>query len=86
MGNEGDFLGRLAQALRAERAERGLSQEQLSLRTGVHRNYIGGIERAERNPTVTTLAKLAAGLGVTTSELLALAEDSEAVRVARRRC
>ena len=56
--------------------ERGISQERLSLDTGVHRNYIGGIERAERQPTLATVAMLAAGLGVRTSELIARAEKT----------
>jgi len=51
-----------------------VSQERLSLETGVHRNYIGGIERGERNPTLTTLARLAEALDVRLSELLRQAE------------
>ncbi len=64
----------LGKAIRELRTERGWSQEELSLRTGVHRNYIGGIERAERKPTVETVAVLADALGVKTSELIARAE------------
>jgi transcriptional regulator with XRE-family HTH domain len=64
----------LGKALRELRTERGWSQEELSLRTGVHRNYIGGIERAERKPTVETVAVLANALGVKASELVARAE------------
>jgi transcriptional regulator with XRE-family HTH domain len=56
------------------RTERGRSQEQLSLKTGVRRNYIGGIERAERQPTVETVAKLADALDMSVAELLARAE------------
>jgi transcriptional regulator with XRE-family HTH domain len=59
----------LGKALAARRHERGLSQEQLSLETGVHRNYIGGIERGERNPSVVAVAKLAAALDMSLSEL-----------------
>lgn len=64
----------LGKALRELRTERGWSQEELSLRTGVHRNYIGGIERAERKPTVETVAILADALDVSVAELLARAE------------
>ena len=64
----------LGEALCALRKERNLSQEQLSLETGVHRNYIGGIERGERNPTVVVIATLAAGLGTSLSDLFRRAE------------
>jgi transcriptional regulator with XRE-family HTH domain len=64
----------LGRAVRATREDQGISQEELGLRSGVHRNYIGGIERAERQPTVATLATLAAALDVAPSELLGLAE------------
>lgn len=56
------------------RRERGLTQEELSLATGVHRNYIGGIERGERSPTVEKIATLAGALGVSLSDLFARAE------------
>jgi transcriptional regulator with XRE-family HTH domain len=36
-----------------------MSQEELSLQTGVHLNFIGGIERAERSPSVVTIIRLA---------------------------
>jgi transcriptional regulator with XRE-family HTH domain len=51
-----------------------ISQEELGFRSGVHRNYIGGVERGERQPTVRTPATLADALGVPLSELLTLAE------------
>jgi len=67
----------LGEALRALREERGYpSQESLQLDTGVHRNYIGGIERAERKPSVETIAKLAAALDVAPSQLFARAEHN----------
>lgn len=56
-----------------------MSQEELSLRTGVHRNFIGGIERAERNPSVVTIVRLASALGVATWEVFRLAESADAV-------
>lgn len=68
------FLVALGEAIRELRRERGLSQEELGLRSSVHRNYIGGLERAERRPSVVTIARLAAALEVRTSELIAAAE------------
>lgn len=64
----------LGQALQEARDQRGLTQEALSLETGVHRNYIGGIERGERSPSVAAVVKLADVLGVTLSELFTRAE------------
>lgn len=58
------------------RRDRGLSQEALSLETGVHRNYIGGIERGERSPSVVRVAQLAEALEIELSELFVLAERS----------
>jgi len=67
-------LASLGAALADIRRERGLTQEALSLSTGVHRNYIGGIERGERSPTVATVAVLAEALGVSLAELFARVE------------
>ena len=65
----------LGAAIRALRLERGkISQERLGLEADVHRNYIGGIERGEREPTVATIAKLALALDVAPSQLFARAE------------
>lgn len=61
-------------ALRQLRDERGLSQEELGYRTGLHRNYVGGVERGELNPSLTSIFKLSRGLGMQPSELLAVCE------------
>jgi transcriptional regulator with XRE-family HTH domain len=67
---EGDLQRRLGERLRAERAARGLSQEALADTLGVHRTYIGGLERGERNVTLQTVERLAERLGVDPMALL----------------
>ncbi|UMY20018.1 helix-turn-helix transcriptional regulator [Methylobacterium organophilum] len=52
------------------RLQRGLSQEELASQAGLHRNYVGGIERGERNVSVDNIGRLARALGVTPSTLL----------------
>jgi transcriptional regulator with XRE-family HTH domain len=64
----------LGRAIRAAREERHISQEELGFLSGLHRNYIGGVERAERQPSVLALARLAVALGVRPADLLAEAE------------
>jgi transcriptional regulator with XRE-family HTH domain len=64
----------LGLAIRSAREEQNISQEELGLRSGVHRNYIGGVERAEREPTVRTIARLAESLNIKPSELIARGE------------
>ncbi len=65
----------LGRALREAREAKGLSQEELALRTGVHRVYIGGIERGKRNPTVAAIAKLADEIGTPVDEILHRAQQ-----------
>jgi len=62
--------------VRRVRASLGLSQEGLAGRADIHRTYIGGIERGERNPTLTMIHRLAEALGVPPTELLETEEAS----------
>lgn len=55
--------------LRQLRLARGLSQEELAFGSGVHRTYLGGIERGKRNPSLKNLAAIAKALGVPLSQL-----------------
>lgn len=61
--------------VRRLREERDLSQEELGVRTGLHRNHIGEIERAETNATLKTLDLLAQALDVAPSVLIAQSEE-----------
>ncbi len=56
--------------LRELRQKSGMSQEELGFKSGLHRNYIGGIERGERNVAVVNVAKLAKALGIRPRDLL----------------
>lgn len=56
--------------MRRMRQERQLSQEALADNAGIHRNYLGGIERQERNVGLDNLEKIAKALGISVSQLL----------------
>lgn len=67
------FLGLnqvVALNLRRLRKELGISQEDLAEKCGLHRTYVGAIERSERNITLQTLEKIADSLGVSPHDLL----------------
>lgn len=55
--------------VREERLKNSLSQEQLAEKAGVHRTYIGMIERAEKNITLENIAKIAKALNINLSEI-----------------
>lgn len=61
----------LGEAVRRLRKVRGLTQEDLSGLTELHRNHVGGIERGERNITIKTVLALAEALEVRPAELFA---------------
>jgi len=65
-----DDLQAIGKNVRRLREALGISQEELADRAGLHRTYIGGIERGERNLGLINLVKLAHALGVKPSELL----------------
>jgi transcriptional regulator with XRE-family HTH domain len=52
------------------RAASGLTQEQLAERCGISQQYLSGLEKGKRNPTVVTLYVIAQGLGVSHVELV----------------
>jgi transcriptional regulator with XRE-family HTH domain len=58
-------------AVRELREQRGLSQEQLALVSDMDRSYAGGVERGERNVSLSNILKLAAALDVPADELFA---------------
>jgi transcriptional regulator with XRE-family HTH domain len=64
----------LGAAVRELRARRGMSQEELGFVSGLHRNYVGAIERGEINATFRILLKLEHGLGLPLAELVRLYE------------
>jgi transcriptional regulator with XRE-family HTH domain len=61
-----DFGARLRRA----RRDKGWSQEELAFRSGLHRTYVGSVERAERNLTLLSLWKLSDALGCSLGSLL----------------
>ena len=60
---------RFGTRIRDLRTARGLTQETLAEASGLHRNYIGGIERGERNVGLDNIYVLAKALGVTVADL-----------------
>jgi len=61
---EGDLQKMVGRNLRAYRQARGLSQEAFADMVGVHRTYMGGLERGERNLTLRSVERIAERIGV----------------------
>jgi transcriptional regulator with XRE-family HTH domain len=60
----------LATKIRKLRTQKEWSQEELADRAGLHRTYISHLENGKRQISVETLCKIAAGLGISSSELM----------------
>ncbi len=67
---EGNLQRQLGNNLRAYRKAKGLSQEQFAEMGGVHRTFMGALERGERNVTLQTVERLADRLGADPMALL----------------
>jgi len=71
------FQAALGLAVKRRRAELDLTQEQLANDTDLHQRWISNVETGKRNPSYASLRRLAAGLELAASELLARAEQIE---------
>lgn len=67
---EGELQAALGRNLRRYRLDRGLSQEAFAEVLGVHRTFVGGLERGERNVSLKALERYAERLGLPPRELL----------------
>lgn len=62
-------LAQFGKRVRTLRERLGLSQEELADKAGIHRTYVGGVERGERNLGLKNVFRIAKALGVSVSEL-----------------
>jgi transcriptional regulator with XRE-family HTH domain len=74
----------LGKVLREFREDMGISQEKLAAMTGLHRTYVGSVERGERNPSFQSINCLLGSLQKSWSEL-GQALDAELTKVSGRR-
>jgi len=73
--NREPILAQVGKRIRNLRESRGISQEVLAEKSGLHRTYIGGVERGLRNPSLKSLQRIAKGLGVGVGDLFQTAND-----------
>lgn len=71
VAEDSQALREFGSRVRDRRRGRGLSQEGLAERSGLHRTYIGSVERGERNISLVNILVLADALGVDAGELVA---------------
>lgn len=64
------ILDKFGLRLKALRIEKNLTQEQFALVCGLHKNYIGMVERGERNPSLINIEIIAKGLELSISDLM----------------
>lgn len=73
------ILVKFGQRVRQLREDKNLSQEQLAEKADLHPTFIGKIERAEINPSIITLEKIARAFNIPLSQLLSFPEDKQIV-------
>lgn len=73
--DERRFLEQIGLRVREHRTAMKLTQARLAERCGLHRTFIGSVERGERNVAILSLKKIAAALRITPAELLADASE-----------
>lgn len=71
MISDSEVLKKFGEQVRQLRKQKDISQEELAHRAGLHRTYIGMIERAEKNITLLNIEKIADALEVKITDLLA---------------
>lgn len=65
-----NILEKFGNRLKELRKEKNLTQEQFAESSGLHKNYIGMVERGERNPSLKNIEIMANALGISISELM----------------
>lgn len=73
------LLKKLAKRIRHLRKIRKMSQEKLAEKADLHPTYIGTIERAEKNPTITSLEKIAKAFNISLTELVSFPDERPGV-------
>lgn len=64
------ILQKFGQQLKKLRVEKNLTQEQFAKKCGLHKNYIGMVERGVRNPSLINIEVIAKGLEISISDLM----------------
>jgi transcriptional regulator with XRE-family HTH domain len=75
---KGEIQNQFGLRVRQLRMERGWSQEAFADLCGLHRTYIGSIERGEQNISLVNIEKLAATLGISLAQLFAVFDEKPA--------
>ena len=75
MSKEEKYQLAFGELVRELRKEKGLSQEKLAELSDLHVNYISFLERGKRQPTLSTLLKIAEGFGISLSSLIKKVES-----------
>lgn len=76
MISEHEILNVFGENVRFYRKKQKISQEELAFKSGLHKNFIGMVERAERTSTIISLEKIATALQVSFNDLLIKKENT----------